>query len=229
MRNMFGSATSFNQDLGDWSIGSVTDMYMMFGVASAFDQDLGWCVDDDVDMFYFCKYSRCGVGHGIEFPMGCGVTQGNCPTPDSNSSSGAVIPLFAWVLVAVWIMICGGCIWFARRQHLAQGRSDGVDSPPEPKLEPLEQPEEEAAVLSVAPEAEETRSETSNEQPPPPPAKSWFWRAEPEGEPTASDPEPIAPKAEEAERPPPLSPFAALRAERERELAPLEPEFEPES
>ena len=31
------------------------------------------------------------------------------------------------------------------------------------------------------------------------------------------------------ERPPPMSPFSALRAERERELALLEPEFEPES
>ena len=45
------------------------------------------------------------------------------------------------------------------------------------------------------------------EEPPPPPAKSWFWRKE-------SEPEP-----EEAE--PPLSPFSALRAERERELKTL--------
>ena len=231
MRYMFTSATSFNQDLGDWSIGSVTDMQMMFGIASAFDQNLGWCVDDDVNMYYFAEYSRCMIMDEDECGVPedqlcvCGVTQGNCPTPGSSSSSAAVIPLFAWVLVAVWIMICGGCIWFARRQYLAQGRSGGVDSPPKRLEPPKARPEEEAAVLSVAPEAEETRSETSVEQP----AKSWFWCAEPEGEPTASEPESIAPKAEEAERPPPLSPFSALRAERERELAPLEPEFEPES
>ena len=49
------------------------------------------------------------------------------------------------------------------------------------------------------------------EEPVPPPAKSWrFWGAEPE--------------PEEAERLPPLSPFSALRAARERELAPLDPE-----
>ena len=51
------------------------------------------------------------------------------------------------------------------------------------------------------------------EEPVPPPAKGWgFWRAEPEPEPG------------EAERPPPLSPFSVLRAERERELT-----FEPEA
>ena len=84
-------------------------------------------------------------------------------------------------------------------------------------LEPLEEPEgptpapeEEAIVLSVAPEAE-PQAEPEAEEPPPPPAKSWwFGRAEP--------------VPEEAERPPPLSPFSTLRAEREQELA-----FEPEA
>ncbi len=135
---------------------------------------------------------------------------------------GAVVGVILLLAVCVWWVHC-------RTKHSETKPSGGVDSPPEPKLEPLEKTEEEAAVLSVALEAEETRSETSVEQPPPPPAKSWFWRAEPEGEPTASEPESIAPKAEETERPPPLSPFSALRAERERQLALLEPEFEPES
>ena len=75
--------------------------------------------------------------------------------------------------------------------------------------------EEEAT--TVAPEAEESPQETPAEEPPPqeiavdepppPPAKSWFWRKE-------SEPEDV-------ERPPPLSPFSALRAERERELKTL--------
>ena len=92
-------------------------------------------------------------------------------------------------------------------------RREGTKS----NLEPLEEPEgttpapgEEATVLSIASEAE-----PEAEQPPPPPAKGWFLRAEPE----------VEPEAEEAEaRPPPLSPFSTLRAERERELAPLGPE-----
>ena len=48
----------------------------------------------------------------------------------------------------------------------------------------------------------------------------------PEGEASAAEERAIEVPPE---RPPPLSPFSALRAERERELASLEPEFEPES
>jgi hypothetical protein len=68
-------------------------------------------------------------------------------------------------------------------------------------------------VVTVAPEAEEPPpQEVLAEEPPPPPAEGWgLWGAEPEPEPG------------EAERPPPLSPFSALRAARERELAPLDP------
>ena len=54
------------------------------------------------------------------------------------------------------------------------------------------------------------RAEVLAEESVPPPAKSWrFWGAKPEPE---------------AERPPPLSPFSALRAARERELEPLDPD-----
>ena len=60
------------------------------------------------------------------------------------------------------------------------------------------------------PEAEKAE-ETLAEEPPAPPAKGWFGRAEPQPEPTA----------EPAEAAPPLSPFSALRAERERELKSL--------
>ena len=107
-------------------------------------------------------------------------------------------------------------------------------------LEPLEEPEgptpapeEEATVLSIAPEAE-PQAEPEADQPPPPPAKGWFSHTEPEVEPEAEEPPPppakswwfgrAEPEPEEAERPPPLSPFSTLRAEREQELA-----FEPEA
>ena len=102
--------------------------------------------------------------------------------------------------------------------------TDKADEPsgslPTSNPEPTEFPPPEEATApketeatAVAPEAEESPQETLAEEPPPqethvkepppPPAKSWtFWRAEPE--------------PEEAE--PPLSPFSALRAEREREL-----------
>ena len=44
MERMFAGASAFNQDIGDWVVHSVGNMWAMFYGASAFDQDLGWCV-----------------------------------------------------------------------------------------------------------------------------------------------------------------------------------------
>jgi surface protein len=38
---MFDEANTFNQDIGRWNVGKVTDMYLMFGGADAFNQDIG--------------------------------------------------------------------------------------------------------------------------------------------------------------------------------------------
>ena len=110
-------------------------------------------------------------------------------------------PIIGAVVGAV-LLLAVGALWFYRRsKHSETKPSGGIDSPPELKLEPLEKSEEEATVLSVAPEAEETRSETSVEQPPPP-AKSWFWRAEPEGEAMAPEHEPASFAPEASSLPP---------------------------
>jgi hypothetical protein len=115
---------------------------------------------------------------------------------------------------ALLLLLVGVSCFFYGRSKGSAAEPSGVNSRPEPRPQPPKEvvPAEEAAVVTVAPEAEET----SVEQPPPPPAKSWFRRGE--HEPTVPQPE------AEKETAPPLSPFSALRAARERELAPLDPD-----
>ena len=72
--------------------------------------------------------------------------------------------------------VVGAVCFYRRRSKGSEAKPSAVDSPPPPKLVPLKaRPEEEATVLPVAPEAEETLPARSAA------AKGWF-AAEPEGE-----------------------------------------------
>jgi len=149
------------------------------------------------------------------------------------------------ICVAAAIVFACGCLAYAR--YVRYGSREGPKSDLKPLAEPegtTPAPTKEATVLSIPPEAE-LEAEAEAEQPPPPPTKGWFWREDPKPEPEGeaegtlaeqpprppakglffrAEPE-IEPEPGEAEeRSPPLSPFSTLRAERERELAPLEPE-----
>ena len=125
----------------------------------------------------------------------------NRTAPARSSSGGGTDEGVVAGAVAGVVLLLTGALWFYRRSNDSETKpSGGVDSLPEPKLEPLSvkaQPEEEATVLSVAPEAEETLPA----QLPPPPATGWF-AAEPEGEAMAPEHEPASFAPEASSLPP---------------------------
>ena len=47
MHNTFGKSNAFNQDIGNWNVSNVTNMWAMFSGASDFNQDIGnWDVSN---------------------------------------------------------------------------------------------------------------------------------------------------------------------------------------
>ena len=53
MNSLFYSATSFDQDISNWVVSNVTDMYSMFYNATSFNKDISnWDVSSVTDMNY---------------------------------------------------------------------------------------------------------------------------------------------------------------------------------
>ena len=104
---MFHSATAFNQDLGDWRIDNVKVMGNMFHGASAFNQDLGWCVDHGVYMDSAFKATRCES-------TSCGVTHGICWGRGSNRRGiSLVLVIVICLILAIRVPLAVSCCFLA--------------------------------------------------------------------------------------------------------------------
>jgi surface protein len=58
MYGIFDSASSFNQDISGWNVSNVSDMHLMFNKASSFNHDIsGWDVSNVIDMSQMFSYA----------------------------------------------------------------------------------------------------------------------------------------------------------------------------
>ena len=67
---MFREAAAFNQDISGWDVSQVTEMHNMFLTATSFDQNLGnwYVVPEDTALRYLGRHPQRHHDIGAEFP-----------------------------------------------------------------------------------------------------------------------------------------------------------------
>ena len=80
MSYMFYNASSFDQDISDWTVSNVSNMDSMFYGASLFNQDLsGWNVSNVTDMSYIFF----GASSFNQDLCGWGIPNAECTSIDT--------------------------------------------------------------------------------------------------------------------------------------------------
>ena len=143
-------ASAFDQDIGDWKVHSVNDMFFMFYSASAFDQDLGWCVRRDIlneNLVYAFHNTTCESTY-------CGVW-----CPETKKKEQTPVALIACLTITALLLAVGAFCFYRRRK--ASVMMDKADEPSGANPEPTElSPSEEATAPkeTIGPESPETRA-----------------------------------------------------------------------
>jgi surface protein len=77
---MFWGTNAFNQDIGSWDVGKVTNMQAMFHNAGAFNQDIGsW----DISSLSMIKHPM-HISHLTNIPAANVLVKGDCDSNDST-------------------------------------------------------------------------------------------------------------------------------------------------
>ena len=114
MDSMFREATSFNQDLSSWNIGSVTDMWDMFDDATSFNQNLCAWGDkfpyDSADDIFFksgCTFHDTPREDtkGPFCASDCGVVPSNNNDSTQASSEMVLVVVVSYHFFGIWIRV----------------------------------------------------------------------------------------------------------------------------
>ena len=117
---MFNGAKKFDQPIGDWQLDKVTTMEGMFRGAKAFDQDLGWCFDEDVNLKFAFKDTKCvSRSCGVSYKDGLGLCEPfarPCLIGRTGNNSECHINSPTLIIMIMLVLLAGAGAYVHRRK-----------------------------------------------------------------------------------------------------------------